>query len=80
MIPKEAIICIFPSTSGATAPRAPSPLCLWNATLAFSMEGYVEDFILFYKEKKKHLPNGVRGEFNIYLVIQNTYQSLDLHS
>lgn len=68
MIPKEAIICIFPSTCGATAPRAPSPLCLWNATLAFSVEEYVEDFICSRKEEeKKNSQTGGLGESLIFI-------------
>lgn len=47
------------------------------------MEEYVEDFICSRKEEeKKNSQTGGLGEslIFIYLVIQNTYRSLDLHS
>lgn len=50
--------------------------------MAFAVGEYVGGFVVFWgwgEEKEKGTALG-RGKLNIYLVIQNTYQSLDFRS
>lgn len=60
----------------------PSPLCLWNANFGF-FSGRVcwgFHFVLGRRKQTNKPPSAGRGNVTIYLVIQNTYRSLDLHS
>lgn len=82
MIPHEAITCISPPSSGATAPSAlPRSACEMQLWL-FRPENVLKASVCSRKGGKYTPPLPREGgKLNIYLVIiQNTYQSLDLHS
>lgn len=69
MIPHEAITCIFPSTSGATAPSAlPLYVCEMQLWL-FQWKNVLKASFCSRKWGRKPLPKE-GGKLNIYLVIQ----------